>query len=65
MLCSFRCLIDDRISNGKEKNRNRSKLFFKLLTIVIPTYNEGTYIARTLYAIASQSGTHKIKIIID
>ena len=36
----------------------------KLLTIVIPTYNEGKYIARTLYAIAAQSGTHKIKIII-
>jgi glycosyltransferase involved in cell wall biosynthesis len=36
----------------------------KLLTIVIPTYNEGKYIARTLYAIASQSGTHKVKIII-
>ena len=36
----------------------------KQLTIVIPTYNEGKYIARTLYAIASQSGTHKIKIII-
>ena len=36
----------------------------KLLTIVIPTYNEGKYIARTLYAIAAQSGIHKIKIII-
>jgi glycosyltransferase involved in cell wall biosynthesis len=36
----------------------------KQLTIVIPTYNEGKYIARTLYAIAMQSGTHKIKIII-
>ena len=36
----------------------------KLLTIVIPTYNEGKYIARTLYAIAAQSGTHKVKIII-
>jgi glycosyltransferase involved in cell wall biosynthesis len=36
----------------------------KQLTIVIPTYNEGKYIARTLYAIAAQSGTHKIKIII-
>ena len=36
----------------------------KQLTIIIPTYNEGKYIARTLYAIASQSGTHKIKIII-
>jgi glycosyltransferase involved in cell wall biosynthesis len=36
----------------------------KQLTIVIPTYNEGKYIAQTLYAIASQSGTHKIKIII-
>jgi len=36
----------------------------KQLTIVIPTYNEEKYIARTLYAIASQSGTHKIKIII-
>lgn len=36
----------------------------KQLTIVIPTYNEGKYIARTLYAIASQSGIHKVKIII-
>jgi glycosyltransferase involved in cell wall biosynthesis len=36
----------------------------KQLTIVIPTYNEGKYIARTLYAIAMQSGTHNIKIII-
>jgi len=36
----------------------------KQLTIVIPTYNEGKYIARTLYAIAAQSGTHKVKIII-
>jgi glycosyltransferase involved in cell wall biosynthesis len=36
----------------------------KQLTIVIPTYNEGKYIAQTLYAIALQSGTHKIKIII-
>lgn len=36
----------------------------KQLTIVIPTYNEGKYISRTLYAIAAQSGTHKIKIII-
>jgi glycosyltransferase involved in cell wall biosynthesis len=34
------------------------------LTIVIPTYNEEKYIAQTLYAIASQSGTHKVKIII-
>jgi glycosyltransferase involved in cell wall biosynthesis len=34
------------------------------LTIVIPTYNEEKYIARTLYAIASQSGTYKVKIII-
>jgi|688.fasta_scaffold68091_5 glycosyltransferase involved in cell wall biosynthesis len=34
------------------------------LTIVIPTYNESKYIARTLYAIAAQSGTHKVKIII-
>lgn len=36
----------------------------KLLTIVIPTYNEEKYIARTLYAIASQSKTTGIKIII-
>ena len=36
----------------------------KQLTIVIPTYNEGKYIARTLYAIASQLGIHKVKIII-
>jgi glycosyltransferase involved in cell wall biosynthesis len=34
------------------------------LTIVIPTYNEEKYIAQTLYAIASQSGTYKVKIII-
>lgn len=36
----------------------------KLLTIVIPTYNEGKYIAQTLYAIASQSKTKGVKIII-
>jgi len=36
----------------------------KQLTIVIPTYNEGKYIARTLYAIAAQSGTSDVKIII-
>jgi glycosyltransferase involved in cell wall biosynthesis len=36
----------------------------KQLTIVIPTYNEEKYIAQTLYAIASQSGTYKVKIII-
>ena len=36
----------------------------KQLTIVIPTYNEGKYIARTLYAIAAQSKTKGIKIII-
>jgi glycosyltransferase involved in cell wall biosynthesis len=34
------------------------------LTIVIPTYNEEKYIAQTLYAIATQSGTYKVKIII-
>ena len=34
------------------------------VTIVIPTYNEEKYIARTLYAIAAQSGTSGIKIII-
>ena len=36
----------------------------KQLTIVIPTYNEGKYIARTLYAIAAQSKTKGVKIII-
>jgi len=36
----------------------------KQLTIVIPTYNESKYIARTLYAIAAQSKTKGIKIII-
>jgi glycosyltransferase involved in cell wall biosynthesis len=36
----------------------------KQLTIVIPTYNEGKYITRTLYAIAAQSGTSDVKIII-
>ena len=36
----------------------------KQVTIVIPTYNEEKYIARTLYAIAAQSGTSGIKIII-
>jgi glycosyltransferase involved in cell wall biosynthesis len=36
----------------------------KQLTIVIPTYNEEKYIARTLYAITSQSGTSGVKIII-
>lgn len=36
----------------------------KLLTIVIPTYNEEKYIARTLYAIMGQKGISKIKIII-
>ena len=36
----------------------------KQLTIVIPTYNEEKYISRTLYAIASQSGTSDVKIII-
>jgi glycosyltransferase involved in cell wall biosynthesis len=36
----------------------------KQLTIVIPTYNEGKYIARTLYAVAAQSGTSDVKIII-
>lgn len=36
----------------------------KQLTIVIPTYNESKYIARTLYAIAAQSKTKSIKIII-
>jgi len=34
------------------------------VTIVIPTYNEEKYITRTLYAIAAQSGTSGIKIII-
>ena len=36
----------------------------KQLTIVIPTYNEEKYIAQTLYAIAAQSKTKGIKIII-
>ena len=36
----------------------------KLLTIVIPTYNEEKYIARTLYAIVAQSKTTDIQIII-
>jgi len=36
----------------------------ELLTIVIPTYNEEKYISQTLYAIASQAKTHKVKIII-
>lgn len=36
----------------------------KLLTIIIPTYNEDKYITQTLYAIASQSKTSGIKIII-
>jgi len=36
----------------------------KLLTIVIPTYNEEKYIARTLFAIMSQKGIKNIKIII-
>ena len=36
----------------------------KQLTIVIPTYNESKYIARTLYAVAAQSKTKGIKIII-
>ena len=36
----------------------------KLLTIVIPTYNEEKYIARTLYAIVAQSKTTGIQIII-
>lgn len=36
----------------------------KLLTIVIPTYNEEKYIAQTLYAIAAQSKTKGVKIII-
>jgi glycosyltransferase involved in cell wall biosynthesis len=36
----------------------------KLLTIVIPTYNEEKYIAQTLYAIASQSKIKGVKIII-
>ena len=36
----------------------------KQLTIVIPTYNEEKYIAQTLYAIAAQSKTKGVKIII-
>lgn len=36
----------------------------KLLTIIIPTFNEENYIARTLYAIAAQSKTGGVKIII-
>ena len=36
----------------------------KQLTIVIPTYNEEKYIAQTLYAIAAQSKTKDVKIII-
>jgi len=36
----------------------------KLLTIVIPTYNEEKYIARTLFAIMSQKGIKNNKIII-
>jgi glycosyltransferase involved in cell wall biosynthesis len=36
----------------------------KLLTIVIPTYNEEKYIARTLYAIVAQSKTIGIQIIV-
>lgn len=36
----------------------------KLLTIVIPTYNEEKYIARTLYAIVAQSKTTDIQIIV-
>ena len=36
----------------------------KQLTIVIPTYNEEKYIAQTLYAIATQSKTKDVKIII-
>ena len=36
----------------------------KLLTIVIPTYNEEKYIARTLYAIVAQSKTTGIQIIV-
>jgi glycosyltransferase involved in cell wall biosynthesis len=36
----------------------------KFLTIVIPTFNEEKYIARTLYSIASQKGIEKIPIII-
>ena len=36
----------------------------ELLTIVIPTYNEEKYIARTLYAIVAQSKTTGIQIII-
>ena len=36
----------------------------KFLTIVIPCKNEEKYIARTLYAIMSQKGIGKTKIII-
>lgn len=36
----------------------------KLLTIIIPTYNEELYIARTLYAVMDQHYTNNIKIII-
>jgi glycosyltransferase involved in cell wall biosynthesis len=39
-------------------------MFAKKLTIVIPTYNESKYIARTLLEIAKQSGTHSVQIII-
>lgn len=36
----------------------------KFLTIIIPTFNEEKYIARTLYSIASQKGIKNIPIII-
>ena len=36
----------------------------KLLTIIIPTYNEEEYIARTLYALMGQHGISRSKIII-
>jgi glycosyltransferase involved in cell wall biosynthesis len=39
-------------------------MYSKKLTIIIPTYNESKYIARTLLEIAKQSGTYGVQIII-